>query len=177
MRLSIPLLSCLLASGLLAACASTPPPRPTHVTVKVDWTDPAKFTDTRTDQCHSAVAPEEWLGQLARYAQARARNLLKSGQTLEVTITDIQRAGQCEPWRGPRMGQIRMLTTIYPPMIKLHFQLRNADGTILAQGDRTLTDLAYLDRGVPFENNDPLRYEKRLLDDWLRRGVDKPPRR
>ena len=177
MKRSLSLLSCLLAAGLLAGCATTPQPRPTNVTVKVDWTDPARFTDTRTDQCRDQVKPEEWLGRLASYTQARARKALQSGQTLDVTITDIQRAGQCEPWRGPRMSQIRIMKRIYPPMIKLHFLLRNADGKVVAEGDRELTDLAYLDRGVMLDNNDPLRYEKRLIADWLRAGVDKPPRR
>lgn len=177
MKRHITLLCCLLATALLSACAGTPPAKPTHVTVKVDWTDPAKFTDTRTDQCRDPVKPEEWLGQLARYIQARAPDHLLSDQTLKVTINDIQRAGQCEPWRGPRLSQIRIMTSIYPPMINLHYQISNADGTIAAEGDRKLTDLAYLDRGIAFDRNDPLRYEKRLIDDWLRRGIDGPARR
>ena len=45
--------------------------------------------------------------------------------------------------------------------------LTNADGTTLRKGEANLSDLAYLNRGTP-NSNDPLRYEKRMLDDWLR---------
>ena len=56
-----------------------------------------------------------------------------------------------------------------PPSIDLHFTLTAADGTTLSEGQRSLRDPAFLSRGVLYSRDDPLRFEKRLLDEWLRR--------
>ncbi len=164
-----------LSAALLTACATTPAQDPAALSrVRVDWSDPAQFADTRTDQCRTRAKPEEWLGQLARYVQSRAASLLPVGQTLAVTITDIQRAGRCEPWRGPRMDDVRVIKNIYPPRIDLSFRLSDANGHVVAEGTRKLSDMGFLQRGGVLDSNDPLRYEKRLLSDWLRRELAAP---
>ena len=159
----------LFAATLLAGCA-TPTPRAAAADshVLVNWDDPANFADTRSNLCRNRVKPEEWLGQLARYVQSRADRVVAGGQTLQVTITDIQRAGQCEPWRGPNLDDVRIIKDIYPPSISLHFALTDANGHIVSEGDRKLRDSAFMHRGTLLNQDDPLRFEKRLLDDWLR---------
>ncbi len=136
--------------------------------VRVDWTNPAGFSDVRQSMCRTRTNPEEWLGDLANYMQRRAERVIGAGQHLEVTFTDVMRAGVCEPWRGPRWDDVRIVKNIYPPSIDLHYVLTDADGTTLRKGEAKLSDLAYLNRGTP-NSNDPLRYEKRMLDSWLRR--------
>lgn len=136
--------------------------------VRVDWINPAGFSDVRQSMCRTRTNPEEWLGDLAKYVQRRAEKMIGAGQRLQVTFTDVMRAGLCEPWRGPRWDDIRIVKNIYPPSINLHYVLTNADGTTVRKGEAKLSDVAYLNRGTP-NSNDPLRYEKRMLDDWLRR--------
>lgn len=159
----------LLAVSLLAGCATAPRSSAPNPNVRVDWSDPADFADTRSNLCRNRVKPEEWLGQLARYVESRADRVVAGGKTLKVTITDIQRAGQCEPWRGPNLDDTRIIKDIYPPSISLHFQLTDASGHVVDEGDRTLRDSAFMHRGTMLNQDDPLRFEKRLLDDWLRK--------
>lgn len=158
----------LVAASLLAGCATAPRAAAPNSHVSVNWDDPANFSDTRSNLCRNRVKPEEWLSQLARYVDNRAGRVIASGQILKVTITDIQRAGQCEPWRGPNLDDTRIIKDIYPPSISLHFVLADANGHVLSEGDRTLRDSAFMHRGTLLNENDPLRFEKRLLDDWLR---------
>ena len=139
-----------------------------EATVKVDWTDPAKFADTRQSMCTSSIKPEEWLADLARHVESRAARRLAAGQRLEITITDIRRAGQCEPWRGAQASDIRIIKEPYSPRIDLRYSLIGADGKVLREGTEQLRDLAFLQRGT-MNANDPLRFEKRMLDDWLRK--------
>jgi hypothetical protein len=94
--------------------------------------------------------------------------MLPERERLEVTITDVKRAGSVEPWRRPPLDEVRVVKRLYPPHITLSFVLRDAGGNVLREGTRELHDPAFLDRGT-INRNDPLRYEKRLLDDWLRR--------
>jgi hypothetical protein len=54
--------------------------------------------------------------------------------------------------------------------MELEFRLTGADGKVLVEGKRKLTDQAYLQRLVP-PNHDPLCYDKDLLSDWLRSDI------
>ena len=158
-------LTLVLAFACAAAIARDTVPSPIHV----DWSDPAMLSEVRESACRSRVKPEQWLGELARYVQGRAAKVLAAGQRLDVTITDIRRAGICEPWRGPRWDDVRIVKDIYAPRIDLRFALTDSDGRRISEGERELRDAAFLSRAVPFRADDPLRYEKRMLDDWLRR--------
>lgn len=144
-----------------------------EATVKLDWTDPAAFADTRQSMCQSSIGPEEWLADLARHVDSRAKPLLAPGQHLSITITDVRRAGQCEPWRGPRGSDIRVIKEPYSPRIDLRYVLADQDGKVLREGTGALRDLAFLQRGS-LNANDPLRFEKRMLDDWLRKTFPAP---
>ncbi|MGH8172684.1 MAG: DUF3016 domain-containing protein [Rhodanobacteraceae bacterium] len=166
-RIAAATVAALLVGGIANA---TQPATPVNSTVSVDWTNPADFTEEKKSRSFGLAreTPEQWVGELARYVERRGARLLAPGQTLDVTFTDITRAGAFEPWRGPKLDDTRFIKDIYPPAIDLHFTLRNADGGIVLEGTRKLRDAAFLSRGTP-SNTDPLRYEKRMLDDWLRR--------
>lgn len=155
--------------GLLAGCAAVPR-NAADSRVQVDWTDPQAFADVRENPGASVgrQRPEEWLPLLARHLRNRADALLPQGEHLAVTFTDIKRAGSYEPWRGPQWNDVRVVKDIYPPRIDLRFKLTDASGKVLGEGERKLTDPGYLTRGT-IDNDDPLRYEKRMLDEWLRR--------
>jgi hypothetical protein len=175
-------LSCLL---LLVGCASTgprtvtDPQAPRALTgespVQVKWTDPAQFTEIRSSSNRFEAQSGNWVQQLADYLRSSGSRRLPPGQTLEVEITDIKRAGDFEPQHGPRTNDIRIMRDIYPPRISLTFTLRDANGGVLRQGEEKLIDMNYLGNTGLLSNSDPLRYEKRLLDDWLRRLL--PPTR
>jgi hypothetical protein len=136
--------------------------------VSVHWTDPGGFAEAGPNAGMRPQQPEEWLVPLARHLAARAGRMLPERERLEVTITDVKRAGSVEPWRRPPLDEVRVVKRLYPPHITLSFVLRDAGGNVLREGTRELHDPAFLDRGT-INRNDPLRYEKRLLDDWLRR--------
>jgi hypothetical protein len=57
---------------------------------------------------------------------------------------------------------------IYPPWMNLHFVLLAADGSTLREGDARLRDSSFLRRSVAGDSTDPLRFDKRMIDDWLR---------
>ena len=65
-------------------------------------------------------------------------------------------------------ADIRIVKDIYPPRMTLRFVVKGADGQVLAEGERKLVDHGFL-TGTNVNSNDSLRYEKRLIDDWLRR--------
>jgi hypothetical protein len=58
---------------------------------------------------------------------------------------------------------------VYSPRIELEFTLADAAGSITRQGRRRLQDPSGALLGQPDLPADPLRYEKRLLRDWVDR--------
>ena len=103
---------------------------------------------------------------------AVVRLQLPAGERLQLTIVDIDRAGDYEPWRHPGQQDIRIIRDIYPPRMTVAFKRFDAGGALLAEGERRITDPAFLINAAPFNDTDPLRYEKRMIDSWLRRELD-----
>lgn len=142
--------------------------------VDVSWTDPAQFSEIRQSGNRWEAKRGDWIEQLAKHLRKRAERQLPSGERLSVTISDIQRAGRYEPWRGANVSSTRFVRDIYPPRIELEFTLRDANGNVVEQGPRKLTDLSFLMGSSPAGSTDPLRYEKRLIDDWLNKEFKRP---
>lgn len=122
--------------------------------------EPEHFTDLK---------PSYLAEQFRDYVQRRAAQYLADGRTVTVTINDIDMAGGFEPWRGPQFFDVRILRDVYPPRIDLSFELTDADGAVLASGERKLKDLTYLMRVRPKSDPDQLAYEKQILDEWMRK--------
>jgi hypothetical protein len=168
----------LLATALaLGACASTssnmlaadaPRALPATGPVSVAWEDPAQFTEMRHSGNRYAASQGNWLTNLATYLRKEAEETLPAGHRLELTIVDIQRAGRYEPWLGVNMQDARIIRDMYPPRMTLRFRELDAAGAVLAEGERKLSDPAFLMNASRMSDSDPLRYEKRMVDSWLR---------
>ena len=162
----------LLAACLMAGCAATAPDRAAPAgsappgAVSVTYADPTGFGEARNAPRETDKARRAWLDALALHLAERAAPRLGEGQRLEVQITDVQRAGGFEPWRGPQAGDVRIVRDIYPPRIDLRFKLIGADGSTLREGPRQLRDGAFLMRPGA-RSSDLLQHEKMLLDDWV----------
>ena len=137
--------------------------------VSVTYADPARFGEGRGAPPESERARKAWLDALSVHLADQAAPLLAEGQRLEVHLTDVQRAGGFEPWRGPQAAEVRIVRDTYPPRIDLSFTLRDVQGRAEREGRRELRDATFLMRPDRGSSTDPLRYEKSLLDDWLRK--------
>lgn len=158
----------LLVAGLAAACATAPAPSAPPGTVSVTHAEPDRLEAGRLGPPESEAARRAWVDALSAYLAERSAAALPEGQRLDVHLRRVQRAGAFESWRGPQAGEVRIVRDIYPPRIELDFRLRGADGRVLREGARTLSDTAFLMRPNLHPRDDPLRHEKALIDDWVR---------
>jgi hypothetical protein len=158
-------------SGLLLVSVAGAADAPPRGTVKVDYANAQAFTDVGDEKRQPTDAERDAiLKQLTTSIERRAGTRIPQGSTLAITVTDIDRAGEFEVWRGPQADHIRVMKAIYPPRIKLSFSLVDANGAKLAGGDRDLRDLDY-QTGIVDDRQDPLRYEKRMLNRWIDREL------
>ncbi|HEV2679224.1 MAG TPA: DUF3016 domain-containing protein [Rhodanobacter sp.] len=147
------------------AWAATPPDN-----VSVRYKDPQHFTEAKRSFGVHLIDADVYLKPLKDYIVQRASRVLTPGQRLDIEVTDVKRAGEYEPWHGPRFDDVRVIKDIYPPRIDLDFTLYGADGKVLREGQRKLRDPAFLSRSSATDQ-DSLRYEKSLIDSWLRKGA------
>lgn len=135
--------------------------------VDVVYFEREKFTDVRDGEFATDKGRDYTLDTLKEYLTKRAARGLLPGQKLAITITDVDLAGDYEPWRGPQWSDVRIVKDIYPPRIAFMFRLTDADGTVLKEGKRDIRDMAFMMKITMTFRDDPLRHEKTLLDDWL----------
>jgi hypothetical protein len=135
--------------------------------VAVNFFQPEKFTDVRDSMMGSEKGRDAILEELRRFIVKRAESLLPPGHTLTITFLDVDLAGDYEFWRGPNMQDVRIVKDVYPPRFLFRFEIKDDTGQVLKEGERRLTDLAFMQR-LTLDRQDPLRYEKDLLGDWVR---------
>lgn len=157
------------ATGMLAADA--PRALPAAGPVSVAWNDPATFKELRYSVNRCAASQGGWLTDLAEYLRKQGERRLAPGERLELNIVDVDRAGDFEPGRDINLYDTRIMRDIYPPRMTVQFRHYNASGAVVSEGEHKLTDLAYLIGINPINSTDPLRYEKRMIDSWLRREL------
>jgi hypothetical protein len=156
----------LLCTGGLPAADK--PPVATAVTVV--FAHPEKYVDVRENSMdfENERGREEYLPLLQEHLEQRAAKRLRPGEKLSVTFTDIDLAGDFEPWHGVRLQDVRIVKDIYVPRLTFTFVLTDASGQVVSQGERRLIDGAFL-MSASAANLGSLRFEKQMLDDWLRR--------
>lgn len=170
------LLLALLAAGPAMRAADSADDK-SNGRVEVNFDQPDKFRDVK-DSSMGDNASSSYLSQFREYLQSNAPRFLGEGQKLAVTFTDIDMAGEYEPWRGGTRSDVRIVKSIYIPRLKFDYRVTDASGAVVKEGQANLSDLNFQNNiGNAIDNSDSLRYEKRLLNDWLRSELGRPAKK
>jgi hypothetical protein len=136
--------------------------------VDVDFAETERFTDF-SDSAHvRSSAQEAYVKELTAFLEDRLGDELPPSYHVQVVITDVDMAGEFEPWRRGGFEDVRIVKDLYPPRIDLSFRVLDASGNLVSEGNRKLRNLSfmYTQRSL---DSDPLRHEKELLASWIRR--------
>jgi Protein of unknown function (DUF3016) len=132
--------------------------------IGVVFVQPQHFTDVKYSKAEqNSVA---LLGALHKFMCKMGERYVPAGMQIEIKVTDIDLAGDFEPWRGPQFAYVRIIRNIYLPRISLEFRLADGSGNVVSTGKREISDMAYQARLVR-PPDDYLRYEKDILRDWF----------
>lgn len=162
------LLGLVAVGAAVAADAGKPVPK-----VEISFVAPEKFTDVKNGSMDSERGRDALLNQLKEHLVTQGSKYLSPDQRLEIKVTEVDLAGDFEPWRGPDFNDIRIVKEIYPPRVNLEFRLIGADGKVVSEGKRQLRDLSYL-QTISLPTSDTLRHDKEMLSNWLRQEFKRP---
>ena len=136
-------------------------------TVEVIFENPEEYRDIDYGDGNTRRGIKVHLPILEKHILKQGKRFLKEGQTLSMTITDVDLAGEYEPWRSPDFDDIRIVKDIYPPRISFSFELKDSEGTVLKSGEEKLVDMSFQYR-VRISSYDDLFYDKEMITDWMR---------
>lgn len=154
--------SMLVATGVALSLAAI------HVNaaVTVNFTKPDAYTDIG----FSSWEKDKVMKDLSQHFDKLGAQL-PQGQDLKIEVLDIDLAGRIEP-RFRTTGQdIRVLRGSADwPVIQLRYSIESV-GKVVKSGEARVADMSYLQNYNRYNTGEPLRYEKRMLDNWFKTVV------
>ena len=135
---------------------------PAIAQVSVRYVAPERFTDAED---RSGLPLRVTLGGLTRILEELGRTRLSPGESLDISVLDVDLAGFERPGPPPS-GSLRVVTDATPPRIRFAYVLRRG-GRAVARGEEALSDISFLLTSNPRLSTGPLYYERILLRDWF----------
>lgn len=132
--------------------------------VTVSFLQPENYSDLP----FASWERKDVLDQLTEHFQKLSEQL-PPGVDLKVEVLDIDLAGRIHHRRA---NEIRVMRGGADwPVIHLRYSVVQA-GAVIASGEERLRDMMYLDnQRNRYSSGDPLRYEKRMIDEWFTRKI------
>lgn len=141
----------------------------TAANVNVKWKDKESYTDLGGPFDDASVA--NFSKEINNYLDRIAPEYIPDDATLELTVTDVDLAGEVEPWRVD--NDARIVRAIYPPRMTFNYTLKSGKGELITSGTANLVDTDFqYNIGRRVFGNDQFFYEKEMLGDWLRNDLD-----
>ncbi|MES2296155.1 MAG: DUF3016 domain-containing protein [Pseudomonadota bacterium] len=147
-------LAALLAASANAAMAG----------VTVTYVQPEKFSDVPL----TTFDRDEVIRRFSEHFALLGRTL-PAGQELSIEVLDIDLAGRARP-SGMRPDLRVLRGGADWPVMHLRWRLEQG-GKLLRSGDETIKDMAYMNHANHYANDETLRYEKQMIDDWFKHTV------
>ncbi|MFZ6746563.1 DUF3016 domain-containing protein [Undibacterium sp. JH2W] len=136
--------------------------------VKVAWQEPEKFTDIRPS---NESKPDFQARVIKEFDQmfADLAKKLPDGYQWDVTVTDIDLAGDVRPFFHHTMNDVRVIKDLYWPRMSFNFDLKDAEGKSVASGKEDIKDMGFLMRLGIASGHTNFQYEEQMLYDWFKK--------
>ncbi|MGN7876546.1 DUF3016 domain-containing protein [Roseateles sp. 22389] len=130
---------------------------------EVSFIKPENFSDIGFNYVDRTTA----MKQLEDHFKALAARELP-GKQLKIEVTDIDLAGELEP--AARVDRLRVLRTVTIPRMSFTYTL-SENGKVLKSGKADIKDMDYQNASNRYFDSEPLRYEKKMIDDWMAKDL------
>lgn len=164
----------------MAALAAIPLASLSAQSLQTDFTDPTEFRDLSVNGLNEERSLRIFKTELSENITRAVKRYLPEGTTLQITFTDVDMAGEIQPWRNIHNADIRYIERIYPPRLKFTYQLiRDDSSEVITEGEESISDLAFqMNPAASIRaRHESFFYETELLADWIRktfRDLKKP---
>lgn len=134
---------------------------------KVTWREPDQYTDIR----EGTELRDNFRAKLFQDFESIFTDLAKQlpdGYLFEVTVTDLDLAGEVNGMHTAAWENIRIVKAIYWPRMSINYTLKNSARETLATGQEDIKDLDFLSSAASFGMT-RFGYEERMLRHWFKK--------
>lgn len=161
MRNTILALTLLAMSGLANANPAT---------VAVTFEQPEKFTDIRPTHESRSRYQDKVLQSFEKFFGDFAAKM-PEGYSWQVTVTDIDLAGDVDYFAGQSGQALRVVKDIHSPAIRFTHTLRDNYGEEVLSGEERLRDMGFMQRINQVGSRGEFEFEQKMLRDWFNKTV------
>ncbi len=133
----------------------------------VEFLEPENYTDFRTSEFGGPSEQSALQQEMRKKIERVAERYVPPGYHLTLRFRDIDMAGDFEPWRGPRLDDVRIVRDIYPPRMDVEYEIVRNDGEVVASGQKKISDMNHMQR-IRLRTTDQLERETELVSDLIR---------
>ena len=135
--------------------------------VRLVWQEPDKYTDIRASTDTRDAFEQRVTKELGDVFASLAKKL-PDGVTWNVTVTDVDLAGEVRPMMYRGTSDIRIVKDFYWPRMAFSYVMTDAKGQLIGQGKEDLKDMSFM-FGHMASGRTGFQYEERMLRDWFKR--------
>jgi len=136
--------------------------------VSVTWQAPEKYTDIKAAVGTDSVFQDVVTGELGTVFADLAKKL-PDDVRWNVTVTNVDLAGEVHHAKGVTGKDVRVIKDIYLPRMSLSYSMVDDKGVKIAEGSDEIKDLTFLMKGPHIASGHTvLKYEEKMLQDWFR---------
>lgn len=142
----------------------------TGAELELNWQEPEKFTDIRAANDSRSRFQERVQRNFEKFFQEMASEL-PDGYSWQVTITDIDLAGEVDYFVTNTGQAIRVIKEINSPAIRFNHLLRDQYGEEVTGGEERFRDMSFMSRMSPRGNTPEFEFERVMLQDWFKKEL------
>jgi len=159
MRNSLLAITLLAMSGLVSATELT-----------INFEQPEKFTDIRPANDSKSRYQQRVTAAFERFFNEQAAKM-PEGYRWDITITDIDLAGDVDYFAGPTGQALRIVKDIYSPAVRFTHTLRDNLGEEVLSGEVRLRDMGFMQRLSSSSSRPEFEFENKMIEDWFKKAV------
>lgn len=136
--------------------------------VKVEYKDYKKFTDMKPANEARGAFEKRTMASFDKIFAGLAKDL-PEGYSWNVTVTDIDLAGDVNHMYTQTGQQIRVIKDLFVPRINFSYTLLDQNKVMVAEEkELKLKDMGFMSRSTANQSSGPFEYEKVMLERWFK---------
>jgi len=133
---------------------------------QVAFSEPEKFTDFRMSETYRSADAEVLQKQLTRAIERSAGHALPPGYAIQIRFSDIDLAGDINPFHRVELNDVRIYRSIHTPRLSFDYAVLDAEGNTVMSGSEQLHDMGY-DMRVRLPSMDYTDIEAEMMRDFI----------
>lgn len=134
---------------------------------KVTWQEPDKYTDIRPGNELGDSFKERLFKEFDTMFSTMAKKL-PDGYQLEITVTDLDLAGDVNGMFNRLGRDIRVVKELYWPRMSLSYVLKNEKNEVLSSAKEDIKDMGFMSSPIVHSSGSGFDYEEKMLNDWFK---------